>query len=182
MKKSLIIFCVVIMCLLSFSIFITAHSGRTDSHGGHRDNSTGEYHYHHGYSAHQHYDMDGDGIIDCPYEYKDKTNHSNTPNNNYTSAVNKDEDTSEHLFEVSFGDILIIILQIIWKSLVLLIVGIIVWVLVYAALTLLLSWICEKLLKIAANSSIISIISIIIIVVVVIIISSIIVLSTEGLL
>ena len=39
-----------------------AHSGRTDSSGGHYNRSTGEYHYHHGYSAHQHYN----GI--CPYE------------------------------------------------------------------------------------------------------------------
>ncbi len=38
-----------------------AHSGKTDANGGHWDNSTGEYHYHHGYSAHQH----PNGI--CPY-------------------------------------------------------------------------------------------------------------------
>ena len=44
-----------------------AHAGRTDSNGGHRDSSTGEYHYHHGYPAHQH----ENGI--CPYDYDDKT-------------------------------------------------------------------------------------------------------------
>lgn len=55
---------------------VLAHPGRTDSNGGHYDRSTGEYHYHHGYSAHQHYDMDGDGIPDCPYNFKDTTNHS----------------------------------------------------------------------------------------------------------
>lgn len=53
-----------------------AHSGRTDGNGGHYDRSTGKYHYHHGYSAHDHWDMDGDGVIDCPYNYNDKTNHN----------------------------------------------------------------------------------------------------------
>ena len=43
-------------------IISLAHSGRTDSYGGHYDYSTGEYHYHHGYSAHQHIN----GL--CPYE------------------------------------------------------------------------------------------------------------------
>lgn len=57
-------------------ISVYAHPGRTDSNGGHNDSSTGEYHYHHGYSAHQHYDMDGDGIIDCPYDFKSNVNTS----------------------------------------------------------------------------------------------------------
>lgn len=40
----------------------SAHPGHTDAAGGHWDSSTGEYHYHHGYPAHQH----ENGI--CPYE------------------------------------------------------------------------------------------------------------------
>lgn len=43
-----------------------AHSGRTDSSGGHRDNRNrsglGSYHYHHGYGPHLH----PNGV--CPYE------------------------------------------------------------------------------------------------------------------
>lgn len=46
-----------------------AHSGRTDSKGGHYDRSTGEYHYHHGYKAHQH----ENGV--CPYDYNDAAEH-----------------------------------------------------------------------------------------------------------
>ena len=46
-KKILLLF--VILLLLSASF---AHSGRTDSKGGHYDRSTGEYHYHHGKPAH----------------------------------------------------------------------------------------------------------------------------------
>ncbi len=38
-----------------------AHSGGTDGAGGHYNRSTGEYHYHHGMSAHQH--PNGE----CPY-------------------------------------------------------------------------------------------------------------------
>lgn len=56
-----------VITLLIFFISISsisfAHSGRTDSNGGHYNSSTGEYHYHHGYSAHQH---NADGS--CPYE------------------------------------------------------------------------------------------------------------------
>lgn len=47
-----------------------AHSGRTDSQGGHYNRSTGEYHFHHGYPAHQH----ENGV--CPYDFDDKTGES----------------------------------------------------------------------------------------------------------
>lgn len=63
----------VLAFLLLLSPTVLAHSGRTDANGGHYDRSTGEYHYHHGYPAHQHYDMDGDGVVDCPYNFDDQT-------------------------------------------------------------------------------------------------------------
>lgn len=63
----------VALALLFFAGPALAHSGRTDSQGGHYDSETGEYHYHHGYPAHQHYDIDGDGKPDCPYDFVDKT-------------------------------------------------------------------------------------------------------------
>ena len=62
-----------------------AHSGKTDSNGGHWNHSTGKYHYHHGYSAHDHYDMNGDGIVDCPYDFDDTTNVVNKSNAGITS-------------------------------------------------------------------------------------------------
>ncbi len=61
---------------LSLSVVVFAHSGRTDSNGGHTDHGSEQYHYHHGYPAHQHSDLDGDGILDCPYLFKDKTESS----------------------------------------------------------------------------------------------------------
>lgn len=68
MKRSLFLLIVLLVCLLPVCTF--AHSGRTDSNGGHYDRSTGEYHYHHGHPAHQH----ENGV--CPYEFDDKTGHS----------------------------------------------------------------------------------------------------------
>ena len=76
--------------LLLLSLLITpvfAHPGRTDENGGYWDRSTGEYHYHHGYSEHQHYDMNGDGIPDCPYDFRDNTSHSGSGSSSSTSAT-----------------------------------------------------------------------------------------------
>jgi hypothetical protein len=59
---------VLLLCLLltaCFSTVVSAHSGGTDSKGGHTNHSTGEYHYHHGYPAHSH--RGGE----CPYEADD---------------------------------------------------------------------------------------------------------------
>lgn len=67
-KASIIAVCL-FTCLLVFSLYTEAHSGGTDWKGGHKNHATGEYHYHHGYPAHGHYDIDGDGTIDCPYTF-----------------------------------------------------------------------------------------------------------------
>ena len=55
--------------LLCFGVVTAgAHSGRTDSRGGHKDNVHGGYHYHcGGHSAHQH----PNGV--CPYSAKSYT-------------------------------------------------------------------------------------------------------------
>ena len=66
----------VLALCLCLSVVVSAHPGGTDSNGGHTDHETGEYHYHHGYPAHQHRDMDGDGVLDCPYLFDDKTGSS----------------------------------------------------------------------------------------------------------
>ena len=61
------------LAVASMALIVNAHPGRTDGKGGHTNHSTGEYHYHHGQPAHDHYDINGDGIIDCPYDFNDKT-------------------------------------------------------------------------------------------------------------
>lgn len=77
MKKKFIISLFVILIILALPISVFAHSGRTDSDGGHKDNNNksglGSYHYHHGYGPHLH----TNGI--CPYSPKDTISISNAP-------------------------------------------------------------------------------------------------------
>lgn len=65
MKKFFTLVCTVLVAFI-LAIIGFAHPGGTDENGGHYDRSTGEYHYHHGYSAHQH----EDGV--CPYELEEE--------------------------------------------------------------------------------------------------------------
>jgi hypothetical protein len=81
-----------LLCIAMLCTSAAAHSGRTDENGGHTDHSTGEYHYHHGYPAHQHKDMDGDGKKDCPYEFDDKTDHKESESDSHESASHKVEE------------------------------------------------------------------------------------------
>lgn len=67
---------VLMMCASS-----AAHPGSTDEDGGHHDSSTGEYHYHHGYPAHQH----ENGV--CPYDYDDRTG-LNSGGSSYSDSQN----------------------------------------------------------------------------------------------
>jgi hypothetical protein len=77
---------------LHLPVIAFAHPGGTDSSGGHIDHDTGDYHYHHGYPAHDHYDMNGDGIVDCPYRFDDKTGSSSNE-----SSKSFDEQLEEEL-------------------------------------------------------------------------------------
>ncbi len=95
MKKLILI----ILLLFSLSTTVYAHSGGTDSQGGHYDD--GDYHYHHGYSAHDHYDMDSDGDLDCPYNFHDNVDHKTGGNstsqptgkiNDFPSVIKDPED------------------------------------------------------------------------------------------
>ena len=88
----------VFFLLLLASIFTftaSAHPSRTDANGGHWDSSTGTYHFHHGYPAHQH----TDGI--CPYEFDDQTDHSSgsITSSSITSSV-----SSESNYTAAYGD------------------------------------------------------------------------------
>ena len=71
MVKRLLVAVTIFLLLLSLSFSSYAHSGRTDSSGGHKDSLTGEYHYHcGGHPAHDH------PLGICPYDNKsnDKDN------------------------------------------------------------------------------------------------------------
>ena len=87
--KKLKIIVLILFCTLFISFSLTtiyAHSGRTDSSGGHYNRSTGEYHYHHGYSAHQH----PNGI--CPYS---NTNNNDTTNSTPSSKNSENNTTKD---------------------------------------------------------------------------------------
>lgn len=71
----------VIFCFILIFTCASAHPGRTDASGGHWDRSTGEYHYHHGYPAHQH----TNGI--CPYDYNDLTGSTSGSPSSSSSSV-----------------------------------------------------------------------------------------------
>ena len=89
----------VLLCVLLLCLPASAHSGGTDSAGGHIDHSTGEYHYHHGYPAHQH----PDGV--CPYDFDDQTGQdSGSSGSSYadTSPQNKVEPIPELLHPEQF--------------------------------------------------------------------------------
>lgn len=114
MRKRLLAFLLAFLLLLSPTVL--AHSGKTDANGGHYDRSTGEYHYHHGYPAHQHYDMDGDGVADCPYDFDDKTDHSSRSDSGSSHAVQStprpspqksDDSKAKH---ISVGEIVVFVI------------------------------------------------------------------------
>lgn len=89
--KRIKIIVLLFLIILFMSSLLYAHSGRTDSSGGHYNRSTGEYHYHHGYPAHQH----SNGI--CPYLIDNSTNNgssNNNSNSNSNSNINSNNTNS----------------------------------------------------------------------------------------
>lgn len=74
----------------SFCPTTLAHTGGTDANGGHYNRATGEYHYHHGYSEHQH--IDGQ----CPYNFVDLSgqNSGSAGSSNGTSNAKEGNGTS----------------------------------------------------------------------------------------
>jgi hypothetical protein len=90
MKKAILLLFLALLLIPSIAVY--AHSGGTDSHGGHYDHSTGEYHYHHGYPAHQH----PRGV--CPYTDSSSSGNSSGSNNSSigsTSSSSKSGDSGQ---------------------------------------------------------------------------------------
>lgn len=88
-RRTLLLLCCCLFLLFPFSA--SAHPGRTDANGGHYDSSTGEYHYHHGYPAHQH----TNGV--CPYDFDNKTGQ----NSGSSSSSSKSTGNSSSVSSVS---------------------------------------------------------------------------------
>ena len=89
-KASLKRVSIILLITMIIPVTLFAHSGRTDSRGGHKDNKNksglGSYHYHcGGYPAHLH----SDGV--CPYK---STGTSSTPNKITNKSSNTKSSTT----------------------------------------------------------------------------------------
>lgn len=89
MKKSISIL-ITTLLLLSLGVPAFAHSGGTDSQGGHTNHSTGEYHFHHGMSAHQH----PNGI--CPYSSSNSSSGSSSSGGSSSYSSNTNHSASSY--------------------------------------------------------------------------------------
>ena len=86
MRKRIFSILTICMVIMSMSLSAFAHSGRTDSSGGHKDNKNksglGGYHYHcGGYPAHLH----PGGV--CPYTGGGSSSYSSTPKTVYATSI-----------------------------------------------------------------------------------------------
>lgn len=84
-KKKIISILLIILSIISIGVNAYAHSGRTDSSGGHKDNKNksglGSYHYHcGGHPAHLH----TNGV--CPYSSSSSASKSSTSSSSSSSA------------------------------------------------------------------------------------------------
>ncbi len=84
-KKKIISILLIILSIISIGVNAYAHSGRTDSSGGHKDNNNksglGSYHYHcGGHPAHLH----TNGV--CPYSSSSSASKSSTSSSSASSA------------------------------------------------------------------------------------------------
>ena len=105
-SKRLLCLSLILAILLLIPCGLLAHSGRTDSQGGHRDNNNvsglGSYHFHHGYGPHLH----ENGI--CPYENVGSSTQTraSTPktsaSSNAAETVRQRNSSSDDYFAVAF--------------------------------------------------------------------------------
>ena len=85
-----------------------AHSGGTDSDGGHWDSSTSTYHYHHGYKAHAH----TGGV--CPYDLDDQTSIEHLSSERKMSI--KEARRSQALWSLLIPAFLFVVVQITYRK------------------------------------------------------------------
>lgn len=93
-----IVMLIMVVMVLFIPVIALAHGGRTDSAGGHTDSDTGEYHYHHGHSAHQH--PNGE----CPYDYNNQTKYSSSVTNSSYSSTSTPQTFFEKSYDRGYND------------------------------------------------------------------------------
>ena len=92
-KGKILAILLIVLSLISIQISTYAHSGRTDSSGGHKDNKNksglGSYHYHcGGHPAHLH----TNGV--CPYSSSSSSNKSSTSTSSSSSSKSSSSTSS----------------------------------------------------------------------------------------
>ncbi len=76
------VFLMIIVITMGFSAKLIFHEGAIDKRGGHFDNKTRQYHYHHGCEAHQH--PEGK----CEFEFKNcERENPKTSSHNHEIAI-----------------------------------------------------------------------------------------------
>ena len=101
MKVFLSIFFAIFVC------HIFAHSGGTDSDGGHFNRSTGDYHYHHGYPPHSHENG-------CPYDYDDDGHKAKSRTSHLDNVYQKTLGEAQYFFWLKLGVSFSVILGLFW--------------------------------------------------------------------
>lgn len=100
MKSKTLVYSFLILALFVSSA--SAHAGKTDANGGHYNRATGEYHFHHGYSAHQH----TGGV--CPYDFDDQTgiNSGGPSSGSSQTSTNQvfDKDSYSKGYDAGYSD------------------------------------------------------------------------------
>lgn len=99
--KRLFLFCIALVMLSAVVAY--AHGGRTDSKGGHHVGGTSEYHYHHGYPAHDH--INGE----CPYDLKDNLSVSSGSDSMVTSAPTRKSLSAEEIIWIVVGSVYMLV-------------------------------------------------------------------------
>lgn len=94
-KRKILTILLITLSLISININLFAHSGRTDSNGGHKDNQNksglGSYHYHcGGYPAHLH----PNGV--CPYASSQSTSSGSSSNSSKNTSSSTSSSTSNN--------------------------------------------------------------------------------------
>ena len=99
-KGQVLSFLLIVLSLISIQINVYAHSGRTDSSGGHKDNKNisglGSYHYHcGGYPAHLHTN------VVCPYSSSSLSSSSSSSTSSSASSSSSSSSSSSTSSSVS---------------------------------------------------------------------------------
>lgn len=94
-KRKILTILLITLGLISININLFAHSGRTDSNGGHKDNQNksglGSYHYHcGGYPAHLH----PNGV--CPYAPSQSTSSGSSSNSSKNTSSSTSSSSSQN--------------------------------------------------------------------------------------